>query len=204
MNTGVSNFDRIMDNYIKNFPEEVKEKGNWIKSIVRKQIEKSNINIKFLNSCRVFFAGVRTKDHVIICNPKTGFGDFIYTIFHEIRHEKQIKEILMPNPLNEFDLEDFETLYDQYWEMELDADQYAKNKVSQIIIKTKIPLDLAKSIFKLSPYIESYPTASNIIKNSLRSIVDQIKIMKAKGEEYTDIQDHPAVKPHIENLESFF
>ncbi len=128
-----SNLDRLMDQFKYQFPDNLQSKVPVIGKFVFDYIKKNNIKVKFLNSCYTGFAGVRTKDQVIICAPSqmTTIGDFLYTVFHEIRHEYQIRDIKMPNPLTEFDLEDFENLAEQYWEMELDADQFAKNMVAK-------------------------------------------------------------------------
>lgn len=199
---GKSNFDRIMDDYIEGFPDEMKDSSNKLKNLIKNYISKTNFTIKFLNSCSVGFAGVRTKDQIIICKPTSGFGDFIYTIFHEIRHEEQISKIKMPNPLSEFDLNDFEKLYKQYWEMELDADQFAKNKVAQLVIKSGIPLEFAKKKLSLSQYVENYPTMSRMIRSQILGIVNEIKKMRMAGQEYTDIQDMPLVKKYLDKLEN--
>lgn len=198
-----SNFDKIMDDYIIKFPEELKITGEIIKKLIKNYISKTGYKLKFLNSCSTGFAGVRTKDQVIICRPTGTMGDFIYTIFHEIRHDNQIKEIKMKNPLTDFDLEDFEKLYEQYWEMELDADQFAKNMVAKLVLKSKLPIDFAADKLKLSPYIEKYPTMSKMVKFSLESIIREIKQMKSSGQKFEDIQDIPLVKKQIEKLEDF-
>ena len=130
-------------------------------------------------------------------------GDFLYTIFHEIRHEHQVRDLKMLNPLTEFDLEDFENLADQYWEMELDADQFAKNMVAKIVIKLEIPIDIAKNLFSLSLFIEKYPLMSKMVRGHLQQIVNGIKDIKKSGGEYEDIQDHPMVKSFIDKLEVF-
>jgi hypothetical protein len=109
----------------------------------------------------------------------------------------------MRNPLTEFDLEDFESLADQYWEMELDADRFAKKMVAKIVIDLKIPIDNAKNLFNLSPYIEKYPSMSSMVRTQLFQIVHGIKQMKKSGAEYEDIQDHPMVKKYIDKLENF-
>jgi len=109
----------------------------------------------------------------------------------------------MLNPLTEFDLEDFESLADQYWEMELDADQFAKNMVAKIVIKLSIPIDVASRLFSLSHYIQNYPSASKMIRGHLAQIVNGIKEIKKSGAKYEDIQDHPMVKRHIDKLEDF-
>jgi hypothetical protein len=200
-----SNLDRLMDQFKYQFPKELMGKVPVIGKFVSDYIKKNNINIKFLNSCFAGFSGVRTKDQVIICAPTqmSTIGDFLYTVFHEIRHEHQIRDIKMPNPLTEFDLEDFENLADQYWEMELDADQFAKNMVAKIVIKLGIPIDVASRLFSLSHYIQNYPSASRMVRGHLAQIVNGIKEIKKSGAEYEDIQDHPMVKRHIDKLENF-
>jgi hypothetical protein len=130
-------------------------------------------------------------------------GDFLYTIFHEIRHEQQIRDLKMINPLTDFDLEDFEALYEQYWDMELDADKFAKEMVARLVIKLEIPIEIAKKLFSLSPYVQQYPTMSNMVRGSVQQIINDIKRIKKSGGEYTDIQDHPIVKRHIDKLEDF-
>ena len=201
----MSNFSRLLDQFKQRFPDELKSKVDVIEKFVVDYINKNNITIKFLNSCGTGFSGVRTKDQVIICSPTNmrTIGDFLYTIFHEIRHEKQIRDIKMDNPLNDYDLNDFEKLYNQYWEMELDADQFAKNMVAKLVIKLNIPIWFAKSQFGLSHYVEQYPSMSKSVEMSLRSIIKTIQYIKKSGGEYEDIQDHPMVKIHIDKLENF-
>lgn len=200
-----SNFNRLMDQFKYQFPDNLQSKVPVIGKFVSDYIKKNNIKIKFLNSCYAGFAGVRTKDQVIICAPSqmTTIGDFLYTVFHEIRHEYQIRDIKMPNPLTEFDLEDFENLADQYWEMELDADQFAKNMVAKIVIKLGIPIDVASILFSLSHYIQNYPSMSGMIRGHLAQIINGIKEIKKSGDEFEDIQDHPMVKRFIKDLEDF-
>ena len=201
----MSNLSRLLNQFRENFPEELKPKVDVIEKFIVNYINKNEINVKFLNSCSTGFSGVRTRDQVIICSPmnmKT-MGDFLYTIFHEIRHEQQVRDIKMLNPLTDFDLEDFEALAEQYWEMELDADQFAKNMVAKIVIKLGIPIETAKNLFTLSPYIQNYPSMSKMVTSSLAQIVAGIKQMKKSGAEYEDIQDHPMVKNYIDKLENF-
>jgi hypothetical protein len=201
----MSNFSKLLDRFREDFPKEYQSKVNVIEKFVIDYITKSGIVVKFLNSCSVGFGGVRTRDQVIICSPSQmqNIGDFLYTIFHEIRHEQQIRDIKMSNPLSDYDLEDFENLYYQYWEMELDADQFAKNMVAKIIIKLGIPIEVAKKYFSLSSYIEKYPSMSQMIRSSVMQIVNDIKRIKKSGGQYDDIQDHPIVKRHLEKLEDF-
>jgi len=198
-----SNFDRVLEKFESSFPAKQRSKIALIKKFVENYINESGYRVKFLNACTTY-SGVRTRDQVIVCAPNhmSTFGDFLYTLFHEIRHEQQISEIKMPNPLTEFDLNDFESLYKQYWEMELDADQFAKNMVGSIIRKLDIPIEDARTIFKLSEFIKNYPQASLAVKSSLENIIRTIKNMKSQGIEFTDIQDHPMVQPYIQKLEN--
>lgn len=201
----MSNLSRLLDKFKTKFPDEYKSKVDDIEKFIVNYIIKNEFNVKFLNSCGTGFTGVRTRDQIIICSPSNmnTIGDFLYTIFHEIRHEQQVRDIEMPNPLQDFDLEDFEKLYEQYWEMELDSDQFAKNMIASLVIKLGIPMQIAVSQFGLSDYITNYPNMSQMIKNQMRMIVANIKELKKSGAEYIDIQDHPMVKRHLERLENF-
>jgi len=201
----MSNLSRLLDKFKMKFPDAYKSKVDDIEKFIVNYIIKNEFNVKFLNSCSTGFSGVRTREQIIICSPSNmnTIGDFLYTIFHEIRHEQQVRDIEMLNPLQDFDLEDFEKLYDQYWEMELDSDQFAKNMIASLVIKLGIPMEIAVSQFKLSDYITNYPNMSQMIKNQMRMIVANIKELKKSGAEYIDIQDHPMVKRHLERLENF-
>ena len=176
-----------------------------IKNYIKSFIQERGYSVKFLNSCSTGFSGVRTKKQVIICSPTTmsSLGDFIYTIFHELRHEEQMTTLKQKNPLTDMDLEDFEKLSEQYWNMEMDADKTAKENVAKMVIDLHIPIESAKQYFKLSPYIEHYQMASNMVKTYLKIIIEDIIKMKKDGLEFTDIQDHPIVKRHLNKLEDF-
>jgi hypothetical protein len=201
----MSNFSRLLEKFKNSFPQELEPKVDVIENFVVKYIQDNEINVKFLNSCSSGFKGVRTRDQVIICSPfgMETIGDFLYTIFHEIRHEQQIKDLKMLNPLTDFDLDDFEKLYEQYWNMELDADEFAKKMVAKIIIKLEIPIEIAKKLFSLSPYVQQYPSMSNMVRGGILQIINDIKQIKKSGGQYEDIQDHPVVKRHIDKLEDF-
>ena len=201
----MSNFSRLLDKFKNSFPEDLQSKVDVIENFVVNYIQENDLNVKFLNSCSAGFKGVRTKDQIIICSPISmeTIGDFLYTIFHEIRHEQQIRDLKMLNPLTDFDLEDFEALYEQYWNMELDADKFAKEMVAKLVIKLDIPIDIAKKLFSLSLYVQQYPTMSNMVRGSIQQIINDIKRIKKSGGEYTDIQDHPIVQRHIDKLEDF-
>lgn len=197
-----SNFDKIIDSLGRELPNDILDK---IREYVKSYIRQKGYTVKFLSSCYSGFAGVRTSKQIIICSPNqmSTLGDFIYTIFHELRHEEQISELHMGNPLSEYDLEDFEKLYEKYWEMEMDADRSAKEKVAEIIKMTNIPISVAKLNFTLSNHIENYQYLSNVVKSYLHSLVRDIKKMKSDGREFSDIQDHPMVKRHLDRLENF-
>ena len=201
----MSNFSRLLDKFKNSFPEDLQSKVDVIENFVVNYIQENNLNVKFLNSCNAGFKGVRTRDQIIICSPfgMETIGDFLYTIFHEIRHEQQIRDLKMLNPLTDFDLEDFEALYEQYWNMELDADKFAKEMVAKLVIKLGIPIDIAKKLFSLSLYVQQYPTMSNMVRVGIQQIINDIKRIKKSGGEYTDIQDHPIVQRHIDKLEDF-
>lgn len=205
LNSPYSNFQKILDRFGENFSQENRVKLKLIKGFVENYVNKSGYNIKFLNSCPSY-AGVRTRDQIIICSPShmSTLGDFLYTLFHEIRHEQQVSQIKMDNPLSDFDLDDFEKVYEQYWEMELDADQFAKNMLKKIIKSSELPVNEILKNFKLSQYIENYPQSSKMIRAALENIISSIKLMKSQGLEYSDIQDHPMVEPYIKKLENFF
>ena len=201
----MSNFSRLLEKFKNSFPPELESKVDIIENFVVNYIRDNEIKVKFLNSCSTGFKGVRTRDQVIICSPiqMETIGDFLYTIFHELRHEEQMRDLKMLNPLTDFDLEDFEALYKQYWEMELDADTFAKNMVAKIVIELNIPIEIAKKLFSLSPYVQQYPSMSKMVRGGIQQIINDIKQIKKSGGQYEDIQDHPIVKRHIDKLEDF-
>jgi len=199
-----SHFDRIMNEFRKGFPDEYKNEIDSISEYVKSFIKENNYTIKFLNSCSTGFGGVRTDKAVIICSPNfmASVGDFLYTIFHEIRHEQQISIFKMGNPTID-SLDDFEELSEKYWKMELDADEFAKKKIAEIVMNSKIPIDRAKILFRLSDYIEKYPSLSKMVKFQITQLANQLKHMRDSGQGIKDISDHPFVKQHLDKLEEF-
>lgn len=177
---------------------------DYIKKYLKNYISQTGFNLKYLESCKTSYRGVRTRNEVIICSPDemSTLGDFLYVIFHEIRHDQQIRNYKMPDPLADMDLNDFEKVYDQYWEMELDADQFAKNKVATLVKKLDLPMKIAVPVFRLSPFIEKYPTQGKAIESNIRSVILGIKQMQMSGETYRGIHDHPLVKPYLEKLQN--
>lgn len=202
-----SNFNRLMEKFKLKFPEEFRDRVDVIEKFVVDYIQEHGFTVKFINSCSTGFMGVRTKDQVIICAPSdmTSFGDFLYTIFHEIRHEEQMDKTKMglDNPLTDYDLEDFEKVGAKYWELEMDADKFAKEMLAKLILKTKLPVDRVKEQFQLSQYTQQYPSMSKLVISQIKVLVDQIKSIKKSGGKYEDIQDHPFVKRHLDKLENF-
>ena len=199
-----SHFDRIMDKFREGFPNEYKNEIDTISDDVKSFIRENNYTIKFLNSCSTGFSGVRTDKAVIICSPvhMATVGDFLYTIFHEIRHEQQISVFKMGNPTID-SLDDFEELSEKYWQMELDADSFAKKNIAEIVVKSKMPIEIAKILFRLSHYIEQYPSLSKMVKFHISKIANELKHMRDSGQEIKDISDHPTVKQYMERLEDF-
>jgi hypothetical protein len=197
-----SNLDRVIDSLGNRIDSELLNK---IKHYIKSYIQDRGYTVKFLNSCSAGFSGVRTKKQVIICSPMTmsSIGDFIYTIFHELRHEDQLTTLKMENPLTDMDLEDFEELSEQYWKMEMDADESAKKEVAKMILDLGIPIEVAKQNFRLAQHIENYQYSTNLVKAYIQRIVMDIIRMKKDGVEFTDIQDHPFVKRHLDKLEDF-
>jgi hypothetical protein len=202
-----SNLNKLLEKFKTKFPDDLKDKVDIIEKFIVNYIQDHNFTVKFLNSCSTGFNGVRTKDQIIICSPNamTTLGDFVYTVFHEIRHEEQMDKTGMglDNPLTEYDLEDFEKIAKQYWDLEMDADRFGKEMIAKLIIKLGLPIDVAKENLGLSRYIENYPLTSNMVLSQLKMIIDSIKQIKKSGEEYTDIQDHPMIKRHLDKLENF-
>jgi hypothetical protein len=197
-----SNLDRVIDSLGNRIDYELLNK---IKHYIKSYIQDRGYTVKFLNSCSAGFSGVRTKKQVIICSPMTmsSIGDFIYTIFHELRHEDQLTTLKMENPLTDMDLEDFEELSEQYWKMEMDADESAKKEVAKMILDLGIPIEVAKQNFRLAQHIENYQYSTNLVKAYIQRIVMDIIRMKKDGVEFTDIQDHPFVRRHLDKLEDF-
>ena len=200
-----SNLNRLLDKFKMKFPEQYRDKVDVIEKFVVDYITDHNFNVKFLNYCNTGFGGVRTKDQIIICSPQTmnTLGDFIYIVFHEIRHEEQMDKsrLGLSNPFSEYDLDDFKNISKHYWDLELDADRFGKEMIARLVIKLDIPLQIAKEQLKLSQYIENYPSLSKVVIFSLRKIVNELKELKKDNDEPIDIQDHPMVKMYLDKLE---
>jgi lysyl-tRNA synthetase class I len=100
-------------------------------------------------------------------------------------------------------LDDFEELSEKYWQMELDADSFAKKKIAEIVMKSKMPIEMAKALFRLSQYIDQYASLSKMVKLHITKIANELKRMRDSGQEVKDISDHPTVKQYMDRLEDF-
>jgi hypothetical protein len=120
-----TNFNKVINSFKSKLPNEYHEIIDETFYNIKKYIENGGFEIKVLNSCPVPFKGVRTRDYIIICSPQNfnNLAEFVYILFHEIRHEIQMGKLNQINPLSG-DIENFEELYDMYWEMEMDAHKF--------------------------------------------------------------------------------
>jgi archaellum component FlaC len=75
----MSNLSRLFNQFKSDFPEQYKSKVDEIEKFIVRYITKNELNVKFLNSCSTGFAGVRTRDQIIICSPNkmSTIGDFL-------------------------------------------------------------------------------------------------------------------------------
>lgn len=199
--TNLSNYDKVINNFKNKIPQEYHEKIIFMFDKIKDYIIDRGFTIKVLNSCSTGFRGVRTKDAVIICSPDTihNLAVFIYVLFHEMKHEIQMSEFGLESSYMG-DIEDFEKFYDVYWEMEMDADRYAKNWVKKIGDVLKLP----EEYYKLDSMIENYPMMSNSVKSTMVQLHNQVQKLKKEGMSYEDISDLDVVKKHLEKIEDMF
>jgi hypothetical protein len=196
-----SNYEKVVDNFKKRIPEEYHKNLIFILDKIKDYIQDRGFVIKVLNSCSTGFRGVRTKDAVIICSPDTinNLAVFIYVLFHELKHEIQMSEFGLESSYMG-DIEDFEKFYNIYWEMEMDADRYAKTWVQKIGDVLKLP----EEYYKLDPMIDNYPMMSNSVKSMMVGLHSQVQKLKKEGMTYEDISDLDVVKKHLDKLEDMF
>jgi hypothetical protein len=196
-----SNYQKVIDNFKKLLPDEYHKKLDEIFQHIRNFIEKEGFTLKVLNSCRVPFKGVRTRDFIIICSPDnySSLAELVYIIFHEIRHEIQMRKLDSINPLSG-DLEDFEELYEIYWDMEMDAHDYGMEWVDKIGNMIDIPEDY----YMLSPMVTNYPSMGHMVRDQIEYIHKTILDLKKRGYEYSDISDLPAIKNLLDKLDNLF
>jgi hypothetical protein len=197
-----SNYETVI-NHFKGLVNDSPEYSNKIDAIfkfIKDFITKEGFSVKVLNNCAVPFRGVRTNNFIVICSPTSyrSLGDFIYILFHEIRHEIQMGSMGLDNPLVS-DVEDFERLYEAYWDMEIDAHNYGIEWVE----KLKETMGLPGNIYDVSPQITNYPSMSHMIRNQMVGIHKMIVDLKNKGLDFSDISDLPMVKQYLDKLEDF-
>jgi len=202
-----SNFDNLIDKFKDNVPENVKKEIDRVSDFIKKYVSENNFIIKFHNSCSTGFAGVRTKNFIIICSPQNfnSISDFVYVIFHEIQHEIQISHLKKNNPLSG-DLEDFENFFESYWELEMDADKTAKEKTDFIISLLNITEEEKNKYFKLGKLASEYPMMSNTIKIMTKPLFNQVLEIKKSlpKDQKVDVSDLPLVKRILDKLEDLF
>ena len=196
-----SNYGKVIDHFKGLVPSEYSETIETLFDEIKHFIESQGFTIKVLNSCAVPFRGVRTRDYIVICSPTTyrSLGDFIYILFHEIRHEVQMGDMKMDNPLSG-DVEDFEEFYEAYWDMEIDAHNYGLGWVD----KLKGSMGLPNGIYNLSPQITQYPSMSHAVRNQVMGIHKMVVDFKNSGHDYSDISDLPMMQQYLDNIEDFF
>ena len=198
---GVSNYQKIIDNFKRLVPSEYGDRIDDVFAEIRNFIEEKGFNIKILNNCAVPFRGVRTREYIIICSPHTyrSLAELVYIIFHEIRHEIQMGELRMENPLSG-DIEDFEELYSRYWQMEMDAHEYGLEWVDRISNIIGLP----EEYYRLSPMVTNYPTMGHMVRNQVESVHKTIEKLKSDGYDYGDISDLPMITNIMDKLEDIF
>jgi protein-tyrosine-phosphatase len=196
-----SNYDRVIDKFRKNIPEDKMKEYNLISEKIKDFIQDRGYTIKVLNSCNTGFKGVRTSNMIILCSPDMlpNFASFVYILFHELKHEQQMSDFDMKDSYMG-DIEDFEEFFKIYWDMEMDADNYGKDWVKKIGNVLKLPTES----YHLDKMIESYPTMSNMIRQMMLHLHREVQTLKSKGFTYTDIGDLDIVKKHLNNLEDMF
>ena len=196
-----SNYDKIIDKFRKDIPEDKMKEYNLISEKIKDFIQDRGYTIKVLNSCNTGFKGVRTKNMIILCSPEMlpNFASFVYILFHELKHEQQMSDFDMKDSYMG-DIEDFEEFFKIYWEMEMDADNYGKDWVKKIGDVLKLPND----VYYLDKMIEHYPTMSTMVRQMMLHLHREVQTLKSRGMTYTDISDLDVVKRHLNSLEDMF
>lgn len=196
-----SNYDKIIDEFRKDIPEDKMKEYNLISEKIKDFIQDRGYVIKVLNSCNTGFKGVRTSNMIILCSPESlpNFASFVYILFHELKHEQQMKDFEMKDSYMG-DIEDFEEFFKIYWEMEMDADNYGKDWVKKIGDVLKLPND----VYYLDKMIEHYPTMSTMVRQMMLHLHREVQTLKSRGMTYTDISDLDVVKRHLNSLEDMF
>jgi hypothetical protein len=196
-----SNYRRIIDKFKKDIPTEFHHNLDVMFDRIKEYILDRGFTIKVLNSCSTGFRGVRTRDSIILCSPETisNLASFVYVLFHELKHELQMSEFGLANSYMG-DIENFEEFYEIYWDMEMDADKYAKDWVKKI---GKV-LNLPEKYYDLDLMTKNYSMMSNAVKQMMIQLHNQVQRLKKEGMTYEDISDLDIVKKHLNKLEDMF
>ena len=196
-----SNYQKVIDKFKNDIPSEFHHSLEVMFDRIKEYVMDRGFNIKVLNSCQTGFRGVRTKDSIILCSPETipNLASFVYILFHELKHEIQMSEFGLENSYMG-DIEDFEEFYKIYWEMEMDADTYAKNWVKKI----GNVLNLPEEYYDLDMLTKNYPMMSGMVRQMMTQLHQEVQRLKKQGMTYEDISDLDVVKKHLNKLEDMF
>ena len=199
--TEVSNYQSTINNFKRILPNEYSDRVDVVFNHIKDFIEEEGFVIKVLNNCFTSFKGVRTKNYIILCSPSTynSLADLVYIMFHEIRHEIQMNKLKKINPLSG-DIENFDELYEIYWEMEMDAHDYGIEWVKKVGDMVNLP----EKYYTLTPMVTQYPTMSKAVKSHLEYVNKEINDLKRKGYDYDDLGDLPMIKNLVDKLEDLF
>lgn len=196
-----SNYQKVIEKFKNDIPSEFHHSLEVMFDRIKEYVMDRGFNIKVLNSCQTGFRGVRTKDSIILCSPETipNLASFVYILFHELKHEIQMSEFGLENSYMG-DIEDFEEFYKIYWEMEMDADTYAKNWVKKI----GNVLNLPEEYYDLDMLTKNYPMMSGMVRQMMTQLHQEVQRLKKQGMTYEDISDLDVVKKHLNKLEDMF
>lgn len=196
-----SNYERVINGFKSRIPEEYHHKLDVMFDKVKDYINDRGFVVKVINGCQTGYRGVRTRDAIILCSPESipNLASFVYVLFHELKHEQQMSEFDLEDSYMG-DIEDFEEFYEIYWDMEMDADTYAKDWVKKI----GNVLGLPEEYYQLDQMITNYPMMSSMVKQMMTQLHNQVQKLKKQGMSYTDISDLDVVKQHLDKLEDMF
>lgn len=169
----------------------------YIRNFIKEFILKNNLTVKYSRTCNNFF-GVRLKSLIIICSNSFSqgmrIGDLIYFIFHEFRHEEQMTKLNHKNIWEDDSIIDFEVFFNEYWKLEIDADNFGKKVVSELSEKCPKLTELGQ--FKLNFNVVNYQSFSKYVKIRIHDLYKEYKsldnpsddiILKKLTDELTDL-----------------
>jgi hypothetical protein len=196
-----SNYEKVINGFKSRIPEEYHHNLDVMFDKVKDFIQDRGFNLKVINGCQTGYRGVRTKDAIILCSPELipNLASFVYVLFHELKHEQQMSEFGLADSYMG-DIEDFEEFYEIYWDMEMDADRYAKDWVKKIGNVLRLP----EEYYQLDQMITNYPMMSSMVKQMMTQLHNQVQKLKRQGMSYTDISDLDVVKQYLDKLEDMF